>query len=45
MTLINFALLIFFTKSKSSNPGFSESVKVIGGNSVKQNVSEGENWH
>ena len=47
--------MIFFTNYKSPHPGFSESVKVLGAqmktphkiaiwNSVKQNVSEGENW-
>ena len=55
MTLIFFGLLIFFDNYKSPHPGFSESVKNILGskvkkhkiaiwNSVKQNVSEGENW-
>ena len=30
MTLINFGPLIFFTDSKISQPGFSESVKILG---------------
>ena len=56
MTLKNFGPLIFFTNSKSPHTGFSKSVKIIGAqmkkkthiiaiwNSVKQNISEGENW-
>ena len=55
MTLKNFGPLIFVMDSKSPHPGFSESVKILGPkmkkkhliaiwNSVKQNVSEGENW-
>ena len=47
---------IWFTNYKRQHPGFSECVKILGAqmkkkpqkiaisNSVKQNVSEGENW-
>ena len=54
MNLINFGGLIVAINSKSTHQGFSESVKILGAeekkkkkkyhwNSVKRNVSEGEN--
>ena len=49
MTLINFVHLVFLRDSQSQHIGFSESEEkknrqIAIWNSVKQNVSEGENW-